>query len=102
MLGRELDTVAHVGAARSRIKEVALRSRSFLFIKQKKRPVSVYWIRGRSEEALGTTVNPNDETSNLCHCRLSVGERLEERPGSLGRGRSIRNTISKRSGGRHL
>ena len=62
-LGREFDTVAHVGVARSSIEPVAFRLRSLLFIEQQKRTVSIDWVGGRSEEALGTTVNPNYEAS---------------------------------------
>ena len=62
-IGREFDTVAHVGVTRSSIEPVAFRLRSLLFIEQQKRTVSIDWVGGRSEEALGTTVNPNYEAS---------------------------------------
>ena len=93
MLGREFDTVAHVGVTRSSIEPVAFRLRSLLFIKKQKRSVSIYRVRGRSKDALGTAVNPNYEASIFCHCRTSIGAPLEERPRSLSRGRSLRSTI---------
>jgi hypothetical protein len=92
-LRREFDTVAHVGIARSSIEPVAFRLRSRLFIKNQKRSVSIYWVRGGSKDALGTTINPNYEASIFCHCRTSIRARLQERPRSLSRGRSLRSTI---------
>ena len=92
-LRREFDAVAHKGITRSSIEPVAFRLRSLLFIKKQKRTVSIYWVRGRPKEALGTTVNPNYEASGFCHCRISIGAPLEERPRSLSRGRSLRSTI---------
>jgi len=68
MLGREFDTVAHVGIARSSIEPVAFRLGSRLFIENQKRSVSIYWVGGRSKDALGTTVNPNYEASSFGHC----------------------------------
>ena len=67
-LGREFDTIAHVAIARSSIEPVAFRLRSRLFIENQKGSVSIYWVRGRSKDALGTTVNPNYEASSFGHC----------------------------------
>jgi len=58
-----------VGITRSSIEPVTFRLRSLLFIKKQKHSVSIYWVRGRSKDALGTTVNPNYEASSFGHCR---------------------------------
>jgi len=95
-LGREFDTIAHVGITRSSIEPVTFRLRSLLFIKKQKHSVSIYWVRGRSKDALGTTVKPNYEASIFCHCRTSIGARLEERPRLLSRDRPLTQHYSPR------